>query len=152
MLVTLIEGYLRAANRHCDKLYRFINQNLTSQPLMKRISFFFFGLSFFYLLFESQIYEAIAAIFWQFASYGLTAKFINSRRQPLKQLLFSRSAFLRLEKEYWFSFGLFIAAKLYRLSETIMRFSWVFLVSSSDALLLFYICSHSKAEKVKFSQ
>ena len=29
---------------------------------------------------------------------------------------------------------------------------YVFFVSSSDALFSFYICSHSKAEKVKFSE
>ena len=28
----------------------------------------------------------------------------------------------------------------------------MFFVSSSDALFSFYICSHSKAEKVKFSE
>ena len=29
---------------------------------------------------------------------------------------------------------------------------YVFFVSSSDALFSFYVCSHSKAEKVKFSE
>ena len=31
-------------------------------------------------------------------------------------------------------------------------FRLCFFVSSSDALFSFYICSHSKAEKVKFSE
>ena len=66
MLVTLFEGYLRAVNRNSKKL-QILNQSLTSQPFMKRLSLFF-GLVFFTFLWL-QIYKAIAATFWQFASY-----------------------------------------------------------------------------------
>ena len=52
-----------------------LNQNLTSQSLMKRIGFFFgLFLTFFLRL---QIYEAIAAIFWQFTGYVLKIVKLN---------------------------------------------------------------------------
>ena len=59
--VTLNESYLRAANRG-SKYFTDFNPNITCQPSMKRR---IFGSVFLRL----QIYEAIAAIFWQSASY-----------------------------------------------------------------------------------
>ena len=59
--VTLNEGYLRAADRGSRNFY----QNIIYQPSMKRR---FFSLSFLLFL-RLQICEAIAAVFWQSASY-----------------------------------------------------------------------------------
>ena len=64
LLVTLNEGYLRAAKRQ-QKLIQIFNQNLTYQPSMKRR----FLLVCLYCFLRLQIYEAIAAIFWQYSSY-----------------------------------------------------------------------------------
>ena len=64
MCVTLNEGYLRAANRG-SKNIQILNQNIASQPSMEKLKFW----SFFYCFLRLQIYEAIAAIFWQSASY-----------------------------------------------------------------------------------
>ena len=66
--VTLNEGYLRSANRGSNILYRFFNQNITDQPSMKRRVFWSV---FFTVFFRLPIYESIAAIFWQSASYVL---------------------------------------------------------------------------------
>ena len=62
MCVTLNEGYLRAANRGSNNLCRFLTKILHSQHSMKRLFLV-------YCFFRLQIYEAIAAIFWQSASY-----------------------------------------------------------------------------------
>ena len=64
--VTLNEGYLRSANRGSNNLYRFLNQNITDQPSMRRRVFL---VCLFYCFFRLPIYESIAAIFWQSASY-----------------------------------------------------------------------------------
>ena len=48
------------------------SQNITDQPSMKRQ--FFFGLSFLLFFFRLPIYESIAAIFWQSASYVFVAE------------------------------------------------------------------------------
>ena len=68
--VTLNEGYLRAANRGSKKVYRFLIK-------IWHISLNFFGLSLLIFL-RLQIYEAIAAIFWQSASYVLISSLIFS--------------------------------------------------------------------------
>ena len=49
-----------------QKLIQIINQNITHQTSMKRRIFWSV---FFYRLFRLQIYEAIAAIFWQSDRY-----------------------------------------------------------------------------------
>ena len=66
MCVTLNEGYQRAANRGSKNLYGFFNQNKTYQPSMKRRIFL---VCLFTVFLRLQIYEVIAAIFWQSASY-----------------------------------------------------------------------------------
>ena len=71
VIVTLIEGYLRAANSNCNKLYRFLSNTNTS-ALNEKNTFVFWSVFFTFLL-RLQIYEAIAAIFWQFASYVFTS-------------------------------------------------------------------------------
>ena len=64
MCVTL--NYLRAANRGSKKFILIFNQNITSAFNEKSN---FFGLSVLLFFLGLQIYEAIAAIFWQSASY-----------------------------------------------------------------------------------
>ena len=59
---------MRSANRGSNNLYRFLNQNITDQPSMKRRVFL---VCLFYCFFRLSIYESIAAIFWQSASYIL---------------------------------------------------------------------------------
>ena len=68
MCVTLIEGYSRAANRSGIRRKKFLIENLISHHLIERIFGLFLSLSFL----GAQIYEAIAAIFWQSASYILS--------------------------------------------------------------------------------
>ena len=63
--VTLNEGYLRSANRGSNNLYRFLIK-ITDQHSMKRRIFL---VCLFYCFFRLPIYESIAAIFWQSASY-----------------------------------------------------------------------------------
>ena len=85
--VTLNEGYLRSANRGSNNFIQIFNQNITYQPSVKKRIFliclfycffldcrstnllrlFFGNLTAMFL--RLQIYEAIAAIFWQCASY-----------------------------------------------------------------------------------
>ena len=60
MCITLNEGYLRSANK------QIFNQDITDQPSMKRQIFL---VCLFYCFFRLPIYESIAAIFWQSASY-----------------------------------------------------------------------------------
>ena len=73
--VTLNEGYLRSANRGSNNLYRFLMKNITDQPSMKRRVFW----SVFFNVFSRlPIYESIAAIFWQSASYLYTSISLTS--------------------------------------------------------------------------
>ena len=65
--VTLNEGYLRSANKGSNNLQIF-NQNRADQPSMKRRIFL---VCLFYCFFRRPIYESIAAIFWQSASFVL---------------------------------------------------------------------------------
>ena len=71
MLVTLNEGFLRAANRNSSKflilLIRILNQNNIS-ALNEKNKYLFWSVFFTFFL-RLQIYEAFAVIFWQFASY-----------------------------------------------------------------------------------
>ena len=66
MCVTLNEGYLRSANRGSNNLYRFFLSKYNRSAFNEKTNFF--GLSFL-LFFRLPIYESIAAIFWQSASY-----------------------------------------------------------------------------------
>ena len=79
--VTLNEGYLRPANSGSNNIQIF-NQNITDQPSMKRPTFL--GLSFYCFLWL-QIYEAIAAIFWQSANFVLLLLW-DCRSTKLSQL------------------------------------------------------------------
>ena len=63
--VTLNEGYLRSANRDSNNLYRFL---IKIWQISLQWKDDFFGPSF-YCFFRLPIYESIAAIFWQSASY-----------------------------------------------------------------------------------
>ena len=63
--VTLNEGYLRAVNRGSKNLYGF-SIKIYNIAFNEKTNFF--GLSF-YCFLRLQIYGAIAAIFWQSASY-----------------------------------------------------------------------------------
>ena len=64
MCITLNEAYMSAANRGSKNLYIFKSKYISFTGKKN-----FFGMSF--LLFLGlQIYEAIAAIFWQSSSYA----------------------------------------------------------------------------------
>ena len=67
--VTLNEGYLRAANNGSKNLYRFLIKLYNKSAFIEKTNFL---VCLFYCFFRLQIYEAIAAIFWQFASYVVT--------------------------------------------------------------------------------
>ena len=69
MCVTLNEGYLRSANRGSNNFIQIFNQNITYQPSMKKR--IFLVCLFYCFFFRLPIYESIAAIFWQSASYVL---------------------------------------------------------------------------------
>ena len=63
----LNEGYLRSANRGSNNFYRFLIKIYNKSAFNEKTNFF--GLSFLLFFLRLQIYEAIAAIFWQSASY-----------------------------------------------------------------------------------
>ena len=60
------------------------------------------------------------------------------------------SWFNRKGSGFRFNYGLFSEVLTLRVASGILPA--MFFVSSSDALFSFYICSHSNAEKVKFSE
>ena len=66
VLVTLIKGHLRAANSRNNKLYWCLIKKFNISALNEKNRFLFGCFLTFFL--RLQIYEAIAAIFWQFAS------------------------------------------------------------------------------------
>ena len=66
--VTLNECYLRSANRGSNNLYRFL---IKIYQISLQWKDKFFWSVFFTVFFRLPIYESIAAIFWQSASYVL---------------------------------------------------------------------------------
>ena len=67
-----------------QKLIQIFNQNITYQPSIKRR--IFFGLSFLLFFVRLLIYEAIADIFWQSASYVLSLADLIGRHNHFDRL------------------------------------------------------------------
>ena len=114
---------MRSANRGSNNLYRFLNQNITDQPSMKRRVFL---VCLFYCFFRLSIYESIAAIFWQSASYILFG-----RRQVCEAI----AALFRIQPCSFFSCQFsslddFINSRPHLLSRLLLR-SYFFLLSQT---------------------
>ena len=104
--VTLNEGYLRSANRGSNNLYRFL---IKIYQISLQWKDKFFWSVFFTVFFRLPIYESIAAIFWQSASY-----------------VFFETADLRSCNEYIFAMSIFL-------------FSLFVLVSQLFEMILFWL-------------
>ena len=84
MLVTLNEGYLRAVNRGSKNLYRFFKSKFNISAFNEKM---IFSVCLLYCFFRLQIYEAIAAMFWQSSSYVYLVGHDNWGEKNLKQTI-----------------------------------------------------------------